>query len=130
MLGKGMTLWVAQGYDKKTKRPTGTVVNFPTIERRPRGNTEKLKPSNQASTWELRAKDGSAPASAYLWAPTADRKTASGAWQNWSGSQPLPASKQKVTILLRSPALAVAETTTAPARYVPAGRAFRVTVKG
>jgi hypothetical protein len=130
LLDRGMTLWAAQGYDKKAKRPTGTVVNFPKIERRPRGNTERLKPANQTDTWELRTRAGDLPTATYLWASTADRKTASGAWQNWSGSQPLPASKQKVTILLRSPALAVAETTAAPARYVPAGRAFRVTAKG
>jgi hypothetical protein len=130
LLDRGMTLWAAQGYDKKAKRPTGTVVNFPKIERRPRGNTERLKPANQTDTWELRTRAGDLPTATYLWASTTDRKTASGAWQNWSGSQPLPASKQKVTILLRSPALAVAETTAAPARYVPAGRAFRVTAKG
>ena len=131
MLGKGMTLWVAQGYDKKAKSPTGTTFNFPRIDRRPKANTEKLKPNKLTNTWDLRTKAGALPTATYQWAATTDRKNPSGAWQPLSdGLPPLPASKQKLTVLVRTPASATAATATSPARYVPASKAWKATVKG
>jgi len=131
LLGRGITLWVAQGYDKKAKIPTGTTFNFPRIERRPKANPEKLRAHKLDTTWDLRTKDGVLPTATYQWAPTTDRKKPSGAWQPLNdGLPPLPGAKQRLTVLVRTPPSASAATTVAPARYVPAGKAWRAQVKG
>jgi hypothetical protein len=130
LLDKGMTLRVAQGFDTAAKRPTGDIVAFPVIERRPRANPEKLRVFNNAPNWELRDRDGRAGTLTYIWAPTTDKRNPSGVWTAWSGSLPLPAIGLRETVLLRTPASAVAATTTSPAVYTPAGRVFRVNLRG
>jgi len=131
LLGRGITLWVAQGYDKKAKRPTGATFNFPTIDRRPKANLEKLRVHRSDTAWDLRTKDGVLPAATYQWANTTDRKKPSGAWQPLNdGLPPLPGAKQRLTVLVRTPPSVTAATATSPARYVPAGRTWRAAVKG
>jgi len=130
LLNKGLTLRVASDYNAATKRPAGTVISFPRIERRPKANPEKLRFHNAAPNWELRNRDGQAGSAAYIWANTTDKRTPSGSWSAWSGNLPLPASGVRQTVLVRTPASVTEASSTSPAVYTPGGKVFKVGVRG
>jgi hypothetical protein len=116
ILNRGMTLRVAEGFDRATKRPTGAVVWFPRIDGRPRGNPERLNLKSQ------RALNLTGANLAYEYATTA-----AGPWTAFT--EPLPAPAARTTYFVRTSPASTAQTTAAPASYTPSGRVFKVNVR-
>ena len=121
LFDKELTLWLAPALDAKNK-PVGEIVKFPKINARPKANQEKLKPWYGAETWALATKTGGAAAQTYEWAPTADKKNPSGAWQPPPGGGfAVQSGTAKTTYLFRTPAKSDGNT------HTPASKIFKLT---
>ncbi|MCL2004443.1 MAG: hypothetical protein FWG72_10690, partial [Oscillospiraceae bacterium] len=145
LFDKGMTLWVASRWndkdvkdgkkvvEKKGVAASAQIVQFPKIDKRPKANTEKLKPWYGETEWAP-MKGASLPSLAYEWAASSDGKTPAGAWAaldvslanegaDLAGGFTIKAAGTKETYLFRTKAEAEGE------KYTPAGKAFRVKPK-
>jgi hypothetical protein len=116
ILNRGMTLRVAEGFDRATKRPTGAVIAFPRIDGRPRGNPERL------NLKKLNALTLTGATLTYEYATTA-----TGPWTAFT--EPLPAPAARTTYFVRTSPASTEQTTAAPASYTPSGRVFRVNIR-
>lgn len=134
LFDKGMTLWLSDGWnakdikeekkviEKKGIPANANIIKFPKIEKRPKPNTEKLKPFYLSETWEARKGGTTAASMVYEWAETTDKKTPSGEWQTIPNDGfSIQSGKTKVTYLFRTPAVADGGT------YTPASKAFKLT---
>jgi hypothetical protein len=127
LFNKELTLWLAEGYDKKAKAATGTEITFPTIQARPKRAIEKpgrlsvwyaFDPDTKTPSWFIA--DGKSADKAPLLGIYETTTTAKGAGGYTMFAQPSTDMKPGVTHFIRTPAKADGTT------YTPASRAARV----
>ncbi|MCL1819348.1 MAG: hypothetical protein FWG36_01685 [Oscillospiraceae bacterium] len=139
LFNKGFELAVADKWNDKDVKEGKTViakkgvaedaaiVSFPKIEKRPKGNEEKLAAfywSVDTDTWVLSKKGSTeytAPTGRYEWAASSNGKTPSGEWSSipakgWAIEQP----GKKVTYLFRTVAVASGDT------FIPSSKIFKI----
>jgi hypothetical protein len=145
LFDKGMTLWVTDNFnkkdikegkkvvDKKGPAKNANIVKFPKIDRRPKANSEKLRPvyQEEVTAVSYRAywqplKGTAPPALAYEFSLSANGKTPDDAWAVLpSNGFDLKAAGTKETYIFRTIPVADANTN----KYVPGSKTFRLKPK-
>ncbi|MCL1807532.1 MAG: InlB B-repeat-containing protein [Oscillospiraceae bacterium] len=115
--------------EKKGVAKEATVIKFPKIDKRPKGNAEKLAPfySNESPDKWVMTKKGAAtytePSGTYEWAATGDGKNPDGEWQLIpDGGWDIAETGTKTTVLFRSAATADTDN----GKYTPSSKVFKV----